>query len=234
MKLGAERKKLVLLAVLVAAAAMIFYVQLDSGPSAPSAAPLTGTSTPVKQSRSPAEELLGEGRPAAKVPRTAARNNEFRPSLKIKKGEGPPPEQRDPTLRTDLLAKVQSVEYQGAERNLFLFGKPKPTPQQVEAAKKAAEEAQKKITEAPKPAEPAPPPKPTAPPVTFKYYGYANQPGDSRKRAFLLDGDDILVAAEGEVIKKKYKVIRIGVNSLVVEDLEFHAQQTVPLTETSG
>src|SRR5262249_40144071 len=107
-KLGAERKKLVLLAVLVAAAAMIFYVQLDSGPSAPSAAPLTGTSTPVKQSRSPAEELLGEGRPAAKVPRTAARNNEFRPSLKIKKGEGPPPEQRDPTLRTDLLAKVQS------------------------------------------------------------------------------------------------------------------------------
>jgi len=235
-KFGAERKKLIVLAVLLGVAAVIFYVQVWSGPSTPSAAPPTRTPAPVQQSRSAADEIMGEGRPAAKLSRTAPRNSDFRPSLKAKKkpDERLPLDQMDPTLRTDLLVKVQSVEYQGAERNLFQFGKPKPTPQQVEAAKKAAEEAQKKIEEAKKPPEPQPPPEPKAPPVTFKYYGYANQPGDARKRAFLLDGEDILVAAEGEVIKKRYKVVRIGINSLVVEDMEFHAQQTVPLSETSG
>ncbi len=233
MKFGAERKKVALLVVLLSAAAVIFYVQVWSGPSTPSAAPPTRAPAPIRQSRSAVDEILGEGRPATKLSRTASRNNEFRPSLKQKKkGEGPTLEQTDPTLRTDLLAKVQSVEYQGAERNLFLFGKPRPTPQQVEAAKKEAEVAQKKIADQQKP--PEPPPKREPPPVTFKYYGYASQPGDSRKRAFLLDGEDILVATEGEVIKKRYKVVRIGVNSLVVEDLEFHAQQTVPLLETSG
>ena len=35
-----------------------------------------------------------------------------------------------------------------------------------------------------------------------------------------------------EVIKRRYRVVRIGVNSLVVEDIEFKSEQTLPLQET--
>jgi hypothetical protein len=51
------------------------------------------------------------------------------------------------------------------------------------------------------------------------------------KRAFFLDGEDIVIASEGDVIKKRYKIVRIGVNSAVVEDTQFKSnnQQTLPL-----
>jgi hypothetical protein len=49
-----------------------------------------------------------------------------------------------------------------------------------------------------------------------------------------MDGDQILVASEGEVLKKRYRVVRIGVNSVVMEDLEFKAEQTLPLEPQVG
>jgi hypothetical protein len=49
-------------------------------------------------------------------------------------------------------------------------------------------------------------------------------------RSFL-DGGDIVIAAEGDMIKKRFKIVRIGVNSAVVEDTELKSnnQQTLPL-----
>ena len=40
-----------------------------------------------------------------------------------------------------------------------------------------------------------------------------------------------VIAGEGDTIKKRYKIVRIGVNSAVVEDTEFKGgnQQTLPL-----
>jgi hypothetical protein len=52
------------------------------------------------------------------------------------------------------------------------------------------------------------------------------------KRAFFLDADEIVIAGEGDLIKKRYKIVRIGVNSAVVEDTTFkgtNTQQTLPL-----
>jgi hypothetical protein len=46
-----------------------------------------------------------------------------------------------------------------------------------------------------------------------------------------MDGEDIHVVSEGETVKKRYKIVRIGVNSVVVEDTEFGQQQTLPLLE---
>jgi hypothetical protein len=137
----------------------------------------------------------------------------------------------DPTLRTDLLAKVQAVTFQGGERNLFQFGAA-PLPKTPET----------KII--PKPAGPAPPAagpkppdtpaKPAAPPIPLKFYGYASQTKPIQRRAFFLDGDEIIMASEGELIKKRYKVVRIGINSVVVEDVEYKNQQTLPLEEQAG
>ena len=78
-------------------------------------------------------------------------------------------------------------------------------------------------------AEPAPEPK--APPIPLKFYGFVNKTKVGDKRAFFLDGEDIVIAGEGDMIKKRYKIVRIGVNSAVVEDTEFKTnnQQTLPL-----
>ena len=72
---------------------------------------------------------------------------------------------------------------------------------------------------------------PKAPPIPLKFYGFVNKSKVGDKRAFFLDGDDIVIAAEGDMIKKRYKIVRIGVNSAVVEDTQFKSnnQQTLPL-----
>jgi hypothetical protein len=68
--------------------------------------------------------------------------------------------------------------------------------------------------------------------MTFKYYGYTAKKVDGHKKAFLLDGDDIIMGAENEVIKRgRYKIVRIGVNSIVIEDTQFQSTQTLPLAE---
>ncbi|MBI3696015.1 MAG: hypothetical protein HY238_14390 [Acidobacteria bacterium] len=233
-KIGAERNKLLVLIGLLAVAVVLLYQQFFSGPAGPAAASTPRSPAPAaRQIRAAADEILADR--AAPKTRNTRTNSDFKPSLKMgKPGEGPDPERVDPTLRTDLLAKVQAVTYEGAERNLFQFGarQVKPTPQQIEAAKKEAAAAAAKIASAP-PAKTAEPPKPQAPPINMKYFGYVNRPGDARRRAFLMDGEDILVAVEGEVIKKRYKVVRIGLNSIVVEDLDFKAQQTLPLQEST-
>ncbi len=52
------------------------------------------------------------------------------------------------------------------------------------------------------------------------------------KRAFFLEGDAIYIAAEGELINSRYKVIYVGVNSAVVEDTSNRSQQALPLVES--
>ena len=76
---------------------------------------------------------------------------------------------------------------------------------------------------------PEPPAAPVAPPIPLKFYGFVS--ATEAKRAFFLDGDDIVVAREGDVIKKRYKVMRIGLNSAIVEDEQFKSQQTLTLVQ---
>ena len=68
--------------------------------------------------------------------------------------------------------------------------------------------------------------------MTFKYYGYKVSKSDGRKQAFLLDGEDIIVAGENEEFKRgRYKINRIGTNSITIEDTQFKSSQTLPLAE---
>jgi hypothetical protein len=80
-------------------------------------------------------------------------------------------------------------------------------------------------------ATPSAPVKPPLPPIPLKFYGYVGESQGPVKRAFFLDGEDIVVAGENETIHNRYKVIRIGLNSAVVEDTTNKNQQTLPLVE---
>ena len=73
------------------------------------------------------------------------------------------------------------------------------------------------------------PAKPPTPPIPLKFYGYVNNARGGTRRAFFLDGDEIFVAGENDLIRNRYKIIRIGVNSAVVEDTTDKHQQTLQL-----
>lgn len=176
-------------------------------------------------------------RPGAVVPdssgpklatRSGRRSDEFRPSLKLP--EGIDVTKIDPTLKIELLAKLQKVPLEGGARSVFDYGQaPVPPPPKVAPIKPEVIAAQNKAREEAEKFAKEHPPKPVLPPIPLKFYGYANRLSGPARQAFFLDGEDIQIKAENDVIRGRYKVIRIGINSAVVEDLTNHDQQTLPL-----
>jgi hypothetical protein len=228
MKVGAEPKKVAILAGLLVLAAISYVV--NSGDDIPpqSAGPRPQAVRPT--TARPQQASAQPAAPVRRVARSASNSNqEFRPSLRPRDpSERPDPATIDPTLRLDVLAKLNQVSVEGGRRNLFEFSTPPPKapdPKAVLAA--AVKPASAKAPEAPK--TPVAPVKPPPPPIPLKFYGYTNPIKQGVKRAFFLDGEDIVVATEGDLIKRRYKVIKIGLSSVVVEDIEHKHQQTLPL-----
>jgi hypothetical protein len=226
MKLGTEnRKKVGFLAALALVAGYLLYSNVFSQPDRGGPPP-----APQEPARASAPALLPEAQRAPDSNRGASRgrNEEFHPVLHSKRPEDRiDPMTIDPILRLDLLAKVQGVEPAGGSRNLFQYG---PPPVKAEALKgpepKVIPQPVVPATDVAKAAGPPPPP-----PIALKYYGFSTARNNGRKVAFFLDGDEISVAGEGETVKKRYRVVRIGVNSVLMEDTESKRQQSLPLTE---
>ena len=229
MKVGAERNKVIVLIAVSVIAAYTVYSQFFAGP--PVATPGPRAAAAAASARPPAK------RPAAARSPVRVRGGAFRPTF----GSGDPDEALDPmavdpTLRTDLLAKVRAVEFAGVKRNLFQFGQRKkkvelPSPDKVAEAQKRLDAARNaKANQKNKQAAAANTQK-KAPPIQYKYYGFAHEPGSTRRRAFLLDGEDILIGGEGDVFKKRYQIVRIGMNGIVMKDLQFNEDQTLRLEE---
>jgi hypothetical protein len=62
----------------------------------------------------------------------------------------------------------------------------------------------------------------------LKFFGTATGANGTR-RAFLLHGDDVFLASDGDIVQRRYKVVTVSVNSIVVEDLANNNRQTLPL-----
>lgn len=235
-----DKKKVAILVGLLVVAAVVFWINSDSGTStAPPPATAARPAVPIvspQRNTAPASPQTDAPPPSA-GPRVRGGRlaQEFKPSLKPRKPEErPAPETVDPALRLDILAKLQNVNVEGARRNVFEFGsappppvastKPKPpVPSPLVAGNGGQPGAEAQPT--------TPPPPPPPPRVPLKFFGFVNPQGVPVKRAFFLDGEDIHVVNEGDTVKRRYKIVRIGVNSVVVEDLDFRNQQTVPLEE---
>ena len=131
----------------------------------------------------------------------------------------------DPTLREDLLERSRQIAYSGSTRNIFQYYTPPPPP--APPAPPTPPPSASQPVEAAT-ARPAPPP---PPPIALKFYGIAAPPGSGRKKAFLTEGDEIIIAQEGETIARFYTVVRIGVNSIELEDNRSQRRQSLPLQE---
>ena len=243
MKLGAEPKKVAVLAGLMVVAIVVYFMNsTPSGPSAPSTAeraPARPAIAPHLPSQ-PAVDVPGRPAQQASSQRGSSRQGrvlqEFRPSLKPKKPEDrPDPTTVDPTLHLDVLAKLQSVTVEGSHRSVFEFGQAPPPPLTKEEIAKKKQPVPNPMLANNKPPAPAPPSgPPPPPPIPLKFFGYVSPVSAGGKRAFFLEGDDVHVVNEGDMVKRRYKIVRIGVNSVVVEDTQFKNQQTLPLEEQPG
>jgi hypothetical protein len=127
------------------------------------------------------------------------------------------PHSIDPTLRYDWLNVSEKTQYEGNGRNIFLA--------QAEIPKPIAPVSPDQIKAAQIPQGPPPPP-----PINLKFYGFASKPGEPKK-IFLSQGEDVFIAAEGEIVDRRYKVVHITPMSVEIEDLLNNNRQSIPLTQ---
>ena len=226
-KIGGSKKQYMWLGGLLLVLVVVYFI--NRTPSSPTVTPATSVATriPSIARQGPVVPEVSNGPKLAT--RSGRRADDFRPSLKLP--EGIDLTKIDPRLKTELLAKLQNVPLEGGARSVFDYGQPPPPPPPppVAAIRPEVIEAQNKAKAEADAFAKAHPPKPTPPPIPLKFYGYANRVSGPARQAFFLDGEDIQIKAENDVIRGRYKVIRIGINSAVVEDLQSHDQQTLPL-----
>ncbi len=138
------------------------------------------------------------------------------------KGKKARAENLDPTLRLDLLASVEQTQYEGSGRNIFTS---EPDPVVIPPVGSSP------VTDAAKTPIWTPPTPPTAPPIPLKFFGFSNRAGEP-KRVFLSQGDEVFVAGEGEIVNRRYKVVRISPTSVEMQDMVFSGPpQNLPLTQ---
>jgi len=162
--------------------------------------------------------IFASGAPAPANPEVSARADRVVPRNRAHRLKGRKlamvPRSIDPSLRTDWLKVSEDRKYAGSGRNIFLA--------QVEIPKPVAPPVADKV-----PVVQGPPP---PPPINLKFYGFASEPGEP-KRIFLSQGEDVFIAAEGDIIDRRYKILRITPTQVEIEDVLNNNRQNIPLTQ---
>ena len=114
----------------------------------------------------------------------------------------------NPALQREKQEASRKTEYKGGGRDLFSEVAPPPP--------EAPKQAQRQIAQGP--IAPAPPP-PPALPGNLKFFGYGTVPNGTAKRAFLSDGEQIIIVAEGDTLLGRFRVVRIGNANLDFEEI---------------
>jgi len=133
--------------------------------------------------------------------------------------KAPASQSLDPTLRFDLLRSSEDTKYSGTGRNIFMMHVEIPKP----VVNPAVQQEQAK----------GPPPPPPPPPIELKYYGFANvanKPGEPRS-IFLAHGEDVFIAKEGDIVNRRYKIVRATQHAVEILDVLSNNRQSIPLTQ---
>jgi hypothetical protein len=127
----------------------------------------------------------------------------------------------DPTLDESAMLRTESLVYSGTGRNIFssISAPPMVIPSNVPKARPG-------VVLPVMPPMPVGPPPP--PPINLKYFGTAVRV-NGRRQAFLLQGEDVYLASEGDIVARKYRIVSIGTSNIQVEDLVYKDTQTLPL-----
>ena len=126
----------------------------------------------------------------------------------------------DPTLDLKLLSQSEEIKYAGNGRNIFVAG----SMAVIEPPKRPG------VTDALPGGVRQLPSIPPPPPITLKFFGFANRPGETKK-VFLSQGEDVFIAAEGDIVDRRYRVLHISPTTVDVEDVINNNRQSLPLTQ---
>jgi hypothetical protein len=204
LKVGNEAKWKVYLASGLGLVMLILLVRFLWQTFAPSPAPAAPPPTVVTTPRPPVPSASSEGSTASPSVRTAVKVSGLAAL--------------DPTLHPEIMRLAESLAYTGNGRNIFSqFSEPPAIPKPIAPIHNANVDT-------------GPPPPPPPPPITLGFYGYAAEK-TGQKQVFLLHGDDIFIASEGDVVDRRYRVVKIGTASVQVEDIPYHNTQTLPLRQ---
>jgi hypothetical protein len=126
----------------------------------------------------------------------------------------------NPSLRFDLLDRLHKVEYTGRHRNIFDDKLPPPIIPAAVAGRG--------------PSGPIVPPQPQGPPplvFPMKCFGFVEGPAAGMRRAFFTDGEDVYIAGIGDTIANRFRLVRIGNDSVDVEELGSNRRATVAMEQ---
>jgi hypothetical protein len=120
------------------------------------------------------------------------------------------------------MLRTESLVYSGTGRNIFsaTYTAPIELPKNVPSARPSAV--------APPVVPTGPPPPPPPPPINLKYFGTAVR-ANGLRQAFLLQGEDVYLAAVGDIVARKYRIVNISPTNIQVEDLVYNDTQSIPL-----
>jgi len=115
----------------------------------------------------------------------------------------------DPSLRLDLLQKIRHERYAGQDRNIF------------SAEPLAPRHAARRVADVQTPQMPAPPPPPPPLIVPASFYGIVTDVATGRKEACFSTGADNapLILPEGGTLLNQFRVLKIGSNSVEVQEI---------------
>jgi hypothetical protein len=199
-----DQKKMVAIVAFVVIAAAIFYFEYfyTSSPATPEPV----ASVPVAPPRATAAPAIAGGKAARSLGTTSAA--------------------LDPSLHMEAMLVSESVEYAGIGRNIFSPNSAPPVviPQPIGPARQLAK------APPPIPCPPNCPPPAVKPPdpIDLKFFGVETGASGDRK-ALLLHGDDVFVASAGEIVMRRYRIVKVDPKTIDVEDMQTNNRQTLPL-----
>ena len=207
MQLGTENRKQAIAAA-VLGVLLLLIVAYEFMPSSSTIASTTGTTTTAT---GPQTSPANAGRPAARHSSGPTSGKKERPVQSL-----------DPTLHLQQLASTEQIKYEGSGRNIFVAQAEEVVIPKVIGPANTDLNGSKLYT---------PPAAPAAPQIPLKFFGFASRPGEPKK-IFLSKGDDVFIAGEGEIVDRRYKVVRISPTSVEIQDVVGSGPaQSIPLTQ---
>lgn len=126
---------------------------------------------------------------------------------------------REPDLHLDQLQKIHNTKYTGMQRDIF-SGQPLPPPPSRNLVKPSQPDPGTFVNPVPPPVQ-----------VPAQFFGYADRPGNKNRVAFFLNGDDVLIVAEGDTFLGNFRLLNIGNASAQVQEISTGRQTSVPLEQ---
>ncbi|MGA7471262.1 MAG: hypothetical protein WCC71_12625 [Candidatus Sulfotelmatobacter sp.] len=203
MKLGTENRKTVILAAVLGVVAILTIVYEFMPTSSTIAS--TGTTSGVPSL------------PSSVLTHPAGHHGAVSASGKKERA----PQSLDPTLQLQQLAAIEQIKYEGSGRNIFVSQAEPEIPKPITTGATGPNDVRTY----------QPPAAASPPPIPLKFFGFANQPGEPKK-VFLSKGEDVFIAGEGEIVDRRYKVVRISPTSVEIQDVVGSGPpQSLPLTQ---